>query len=219
MFLNLSDILPSSLEAQARALTLGSATFDSDLTTLEKAASSAVAVPVLAAIASLRSAQDKAKPLADLVTATHYEDAATAEDRFRNEDLIDRRIDQLASDIKAWNAERSGVWGGTKVLWERVTGGADLSSFTKTNDAVMSMINAKPLTQEGRDRISQRLAQVMATINPGDWRYLIAVGVGLLVWNAAKAKASAIAQEKAAQVAKKLHKRIKKRFKKPKPKE
>ena len=216
MFLSLADLTPSVFEAKAKTLATGSPTFDADLAALEKLAKDSSAVLVVTAIAALRSAQDKAKALSDLVSAAHYEDTATAEDRFRNEDLIDRRIDQLASDIKAWNAERSGIWGGTKVLWERVTGGADLSSFAKTNDAILSMINMKPLTPEGRERISQRLTQAMATINPGDWRYLIAVGAGLLIWNAAKAKAASLAQAKAAEVATRLHERVsRKKDKKP----
>jgi hypothetical protein len=172
----------------------------------------ASAFPVTAAAARVQAA---AKNLSDgkgsvedldaaikaMVTIAQREDMSTVPDRIRNEEVLDKRLDEFERNFGEWQKAHTGVM----ALWDKLRGGADLSPFQTTLEDIKSKIDLVPL--EGRQRLLERHARLAAGIKPGDWKVLVATGLGALALNAIISKGGSLAASGAAVVATKAKKR------------
>lgn len=144
-------------------------------------------------------ADDVAKAVTALTTVAQLEDAATDGDRVLSGQLILQQISVLNSNIAAFMAKHSGAY----ALWDRLKGGADVSSLMDQVKEIQDTINATPLTVLGRQELQARLAQAVASIKPEvDWG-TIAVGLGTVgglaaaKWLLGKAQAAAASRVQA----------------------
>lgn len=125
-----------------------------------------------------------------LTVAARREDGSTVPDRIRNEELLDRRMDEFERKFADWRREHSGF----VALWDKIRGGPDLSPFKTTLDDVQTQIDVVPLTTEGRQRLKERHDRLVAGLQPGDWKILVVTGVGALVLNVVFSNAGTIAK-------------------------
>lgn len=164
---------------------------------------------VLVQAAAKSMAEDKdasealERALKSLVVAARREDDSTIPDRIRNEELLDRRMDEFERSFGEWQRDHSGFM----AIWDRIRGGADLTPFKKTLDDIGHQIELVPLTVEGRQRLIERHGRLTAGLKPGDWKVLVATGVGALVLNAVLSNAGGLAAKGAVVVAKKARKK------------
>ena len=143
-----------------------------------------------------------------LVAAARREDDSTVPDRIRNEEVLDKRMDEFERSYGDWQKAHAGFM----AIWDKLRGGADLSPFQATLDDVKSKTNLVPLTAEGRQRLIERHARLLAGLQPGDWKILVATGVGALLLNVAVSKAGSVAASGAAVVAAKAQTHVAKRL-------
>lgn len=80
------------------------------------------------------------------------ESISTEADRVRNEDLIYRKIDNLEDDIKEFQKANLGL----KAIWNKLIGGADLTTINEIWVAILQEIMTTPLTSEGKNRLLTR---------------------------------------------------------------
>jgi hypothetical protein len=132
-----------------------------------------------------------------LAGAAQREDDSTAPDRIRNEEVLDKRMDEFERSYSEWQKEHAGFM----AIWDKLRGGADLSPFKTKLDDAKAKIDLVPLTTEGRSRLLERHARLVSGLQPGDWKILVATGVGALLLNLIVSKAGSFAASGAAVVA------------------
>jgi len=178
-------------------------------------AAQAVQTATQAITAGIGSAAVAQTAVAGLVEAAQFEDNATDTDRDVAEQIINQQIGQLSNDVNAWNTKNSGWY----ALWDKIKGGADISSLVPEINQIQDTISTTPLTILGRRQLQSQFDLVVKGINQNiDWA-TVGLGVGTIVGLAALQWSISKASTLAATHAQKHWTRITSRGKKEEVKE
>lgn len=158
--------------------------------------------------------EDLEEALKVMVAVAQREDLSTVPDRIRNEEVLDKRLDEFERGYAEWQKAHSGFM----AIWDKLRGGPDLSPFQATLDDLKGKIDVVPLTIEGRQRLLERHSRLVTGLKPGDWKILVATGVGALALNAIVSKGGSLAASGASVVAAKAKTRYGKKSSEKKPK-